>query len=83
MTGIDGSGFGSIFADSGISDEQSFIGNLSTQAVLNLINFANPESNQARSSVAETVSISEADISQFAVPNRVLVDVTNQAGEFF
>ena len=82
LSGIDGSGFGSILGDSGISVEENFIGNLSTQAVLNLISFANSEPNQVRTSDGETVSISAEEVSQFAVPNRVLAEVTNLTGEF-
>ena len=82
LSGIDGSGFGSILGNSALSVEENFIGNLSTQAVLNLISFANSDPNQVQTSDVETVSISAADVSQFAVPNRVLADVTNQAGEF-
>ena len=69
FTGLEDSGFGSVAVD-GIVDDSSFIGNMSTQAVLNLIKNTDLGGN-------ESVSISASQVERFAIPARILSDVTN------
>jgi len=72
FTGFEDSGFGSVSVE-GIADDPSFIGNISTQAVLNLIKFTDVGEN-------ESVSITPSQVETFAIPARILSDVTNFSG---
>ena len=72
---MEDSGFGSVAVE-GIVDDPRFIGNMSTQAVMNLIKFTDLGGN-------ESVSITPSQVERFAIPARILSDVTNSSGILF
>ena len=72
-------GFGSVAMD-GIGNDGQLFGNMSTQAVMNLIRFTDLEGSDLGSASNVTVGLDVSEVKRFAIPTRVMSDLTNNSG---
>ena len=81
ISGFDVNGFGFVADPNTISVDGSPFGNLSTQAVMSLIQFAHVPGSNNSSESSEIIGISSTEVDRYAIPTRVLSDVTNNSGK--